>query len=59
MDVAVLGMGRMGRAIAGKVLDGGHRMTVWNRSPGKAGEIVSAGAREAPSIADAASVPTW
>jgi 3-hydroxyisobutyrate dehydrogenase len=55
MDVAVLGMGRMGRAIAGKVLDGGHRVAVWNRSPGKAGEIVAAGAREAPSVADAAS----
>src|SRR5258705_13738299 len=53
MDVAVLGMGRMGRALAGRLLDGGHRVTVWNRSPGKAGELVSAGAREAHSVADA------
>jgi 3-hydroxyisobutyrate dehydrogenase-like beta-hydroxyacid dehydrogenase len=53
MDVAVLGMGRMGRALAGRLLAGGHRVTVWNRSKGKAGEIVSAGAREAESIADA------
>jgi 3-hydroxyisobutyrate dehydrogenase-like beta-hydroxyacid dehydrogenase len=53
MDVAVLGMGRMGRALAGRLLDGGHRVTVWNRSTGKAGDVVSAGAREAHSVADA------
>ncbi|MDT5024660.1 MAG: hypothetical protein QOE61_1086 [Micromonosporaceae bacterium] len=53
MDVAVLGMGRMGRALSGRLLEGGHRVVVWNRSKGRAGEIVSAGAREARSIADA------
>jgi 3-hydroxyisobutyrate dehydrogenase-like beta-hydroxyacid dehydrogenase len=53
MDIAVLGMGRMGRAIAGRLLEGGHRVTVWNRATGKAGDVVSAGAREAQSIADA------
>ncbi len=53
MDVAVLGMGRMGRALAGRLLKGGHRVAVWNRSKGKAGEVVSAGAREAHSVADA------
>jgi 3-hydroxyisobutyrate dehydrogenase-like beta-hydroxyacid dehydrogenase len=53
MDVAVLGMGRMGRALAGRLLEGGHRVTVWNRSKGKAGEVVSAGAREVPSVAEA------
>src|ERR1700682_4015955 len=34
-------------------VDGGRRVAVWNRSKGKAGEIVSAGAREAQSVADA------
>src|SRR5438876_4066300 len=53
MDIAVLGMGRMGRALAGRLLEGGHRVAVWNRSRGKAGEVVSAGAREAGSVADA------
>jgi 3-hydroxyisobutyrate dehydrogenase len=53
MDVAVLGMGRMGRALAGRLLEGGHRVTVWNRSKGRAGEVVAAGAREADSVADA------
>ncbi len=53
MDVAVLGMGRMGRALAARLLEGGHRVAVWNRSRGKAGEVVSAGARETDSVADA------
>src|SRR4051794_16444851 len=52
MNVAVLGMGRMGRALTARLLEGGHRVTVWNRSKGKAGEVVSAGAREAGSVAD-------
>jgi len=55
MTVGVLGMGRMGRALAARLLKGGHRVTVWNRSPGKADDGVSAGAREAETIADAAS----
>ncbi|WP_327001205.1 NAD(P)-dependent oxidoreductase [Dactylosporangium sp. NBC_01737] len=54
MDVAVLGMGRMGRAIAGRLVRGGHRVAVWNRTPGKAASLVSAGAWEAPGAADAA-----
>ena len=53
MDIAVLGMGRMGSALATRLLQGGHRVTVWNRSKGKAGEVVAAGALEAQSIADA------
>jgi 3-hydroxyisobutyrate dehydrogenase len=53
MDVAVLGMGRMGRALAGRLLEGGHHVTVWNRSKGRAGELVAAGATEADSVADA------
>jgi 3-hydroxyisobutyrate dehydrogenase-like beta-hydroxyacid dehydrogenase len=53
MDIAVLGTGRMGSALAVRLLDGGHRVTVWNRSKGKAGEVVSAGAREAESVAEA------
>ncbi|MEV4513852.1 NAD(P)-dependent oxidoreductase [Dactylosporangium sp. NPDC049525] len=53
MDVTVLGMGRMGHAIAGRLLRGGHRVAVWNRTRGKAAALVSAGAWEAPSVADA------
>ena len=53
MNVAFLGMGRMGRLMASHVLDAGHQLTVWNRTPGKADELTSRGAREASSIDEA------
>lgn len=53
MRTAVLGMGRMGQALARRALDGGHEVVVWNRSPGRAGPVVAAGAREAASVAEA------
>lgn len=53
MQVAVLGMGRMGRAMAGRLLEGGHQVAVWNRSAGRADELVARGARSAPTVADA------
>jgi 3-hydroxyisobutyrate dehydrogenase len=53
MDVAVLGMGRMGRALAGRLLEGGHWVAVWNRSKGKAGELVAGGAWEAACVGGA------
>jgi 3-hydroxyisobutyrate dehydrogenase len=36
MRVAVLGLGEMGSRIARRLLDAGHDVTVWNRSPQKA-----------------------
>jgi 3-hydroxyisobutyrate dehydrogenase-like beta-hydroxyacid dehydrogenase len=53
MNVAVLGLGTMGTALARRLLDTGHEVTVWNRSPGKAGDLVSRGAREAGSLEEA------
>jgi 3-hydroxyisobutyrate dehydrogenase-like beta-hydroxyacid dehydrogenase len=53
MQVAVLGLGRMGSAIAGLLLDGDHHVAVWNRSPGHADPLVAAGGREASSITEA------
>ncbi|MDQ2727131.1 MAG: NAD(P)-dependent oxidoreductase [Actinomycetota bacterium] len=47
MRVSVLGMGSMGHALAERLSAGGHQLTVWNRSPGKAGDLVAAGATEA------------
>jgi 3-hydroxyisobutyrate dehydrogenase-like beta-hydroxyacid dehydrogenase len=43
----------MGRAFAGRALDSGHQVTVWNRTPGRADQLVTAGAREAASVATA------
>lgn len=53
MRVAFLGLGRMGSAMARHVLDAGHDLTVWNRTSGKAGDLVSAGATEAESVEQA------
>ena len=51
--VAVLGLGAMGRAIAQRLLDAGHALSIWNRSPGKDEELMAAGARRAATAADA------
>jgi 3-hydroxyisobutyrate dehydrogenase-like beta-hydroxyacid dehydrogenase len=53
VPVTVVGLGAMGRAVAGAFLRAGHPVTVWNRSPGRAGELVAAGATEAPELAAA------
>ena len=54
MRIAVVGLGNMGAAIAGRLLDRGHEVTVWNRSPGKADEVAGKGATVAPTAAEAA-----
>ncbi len=51
--VAFLGLGRMGRILAGHLLDAGHDIAVWNRSPGPADDLVSRGASAATSAQDA------
>ncbi|MFF1375789.1 NAD(P)-dependent oxidoreductase [Streptomyces sp. NPDC058308] len=48
--VAVIGLGLMGRALAGAFLKAGHPTTVWNRTPAKAGQLVARGARLAPDV---------
>jgi 3-hydroxyisobutyrate dehydrogenase-like beta-hydroxyacid dehydrogenase len=42
-SVAVIGLGRMGSAIARAVLAAGYRVTIWNRSPGRAALLRGAG----------------
>ncbi|KDN76223.1 3-hydroxyacid dehydrogenase [Streptomyces olindensis] len=51
--VTVVGLGSMGRALAGAFLAAGHPTTVWNRTPGRAGPLVEKGAVPAESVADA------
>jgi 3-hydroxyisobutyrate dehydrogenase-like beta-hydroxyacid dehydrogenase len=53
MKVAFLGLGRMGAPMAAHVVKAGHDLTVWNRTPGKAAELVELGATEAKSVASA------
>jgi 3-hydroxyisobutyrate dehydrogenase len=45
--VGFVGLGIMGSAMARRLVDAGHPVTVWNRDPDKAGPLVSAGARAA------------
>ncbi|MDA0632301.1 NAD(P)-binding domain-containing protein [Nonomuraea sp. MCN248] len=45
--IAFLGLGAMGRTLARTLLEAGREVTVWNRTPGKAGDLVARGAREA------------
>jgi 3-hydroxyisobutyrate dehydrogenase len=52
-DIAVLGTGRMGAPIARNLLAAGLGVAVWNRTSGRARELVGAGARLAASPADA------
>src|ERR1700761_6518836 len=54
MQVAVLGMGRMGHALAERLLSGDHIVTVWNRTQGKADDLLARGARQAGTPAEAA-----
>ncbi|MFI5590703.1 NAD(P)-dependent oxidoreductase [Amycolatopsis sp. NPDC051758] len=54
-QVGVLGLGRMGAALAGALLGAGHDVVVWNRSPVKAGPLLDRGARLAATPAEAAS----
>ena len=51
MRLTVLGLGGMGRAFAARATERGHQVTVWNRTPGRASELV--GVTEAPTVAEA------
>ena len=44
MKVGIAGTGRMGAAIAARLMSLGHALTVWNRTPGKTEVLVAAGA---------------
>ncbi|MFG2519731.1 NAD(P)-dependent oxidoreductase [Streptomyces sp. NPDC048527] len=51
--IAFLGLGHMGAPMARHLLDAGHPLTVWNRTPAKAAPLVERGAVLADSPADA------
>src|SRR2546427_2440705 len=52
--VGFIGLGRMGHGMAGRYLDAGFTVAVWNRSKAKAEDLIARGARWAASPADAA-----
>lgn len=51
-----LGTGRMGAAMARRLVDAGHDVTVWNRTRAKTDDLAAAGAKVADSIHDLAAV---
>jgi 3-hydroxyisobutyrate dehydrogenase-like beta-hydroxyacid dehydrogenase len=53
MDVGFIGLGRMGQAMARRLLQAGHRVTVWNRTRDKAQTLAADGAQVAERPADA------
>lgn len=53
--VTVVGLGPMGLALAGTLMDHGHPTTVWNRTPEKADGLLAKGAHRAETVAEAVS----
>ncbi|WP_138416464.1 NAD(P)-dependent oxidoreductase [Sinomonas gamaensis] len=53
-SVSLLGLGRMGKPIAERLLSSQGRLTVWNRTPSKADDLAARGARLAVTPAGAA-----
>jgi len=52
--VAFIGLGRMGHGMAGRYIEAGFDVTLWNRSRAKAEDLIARGAHFATSPADAA-----
>ena len=52
--VGFIGLGRMGHGMAGRYLDAGFSVSVWNRSRAKADDLIARGARFSDSPAGAA-----
>lgn len=54
MQIAMIGLGRMGMNMARKLLQGGHDVVAYNRTPQKTEEIAGEGAAAAYSVAELA-----
>jgi len=53
MNIGFIGLGNMGSAIAGRLLEAGHTLRVWNRSPEPARRLAERGAQVAGSAEEA------
>ena len=51
--IALIGLGKMGLGMAGRLLAAGHQLNVYNRTPAKAAPLVERGARRCASPAEA------
>lgn len=52
--IGIAGTGRMGTAFAKRLIDCGHQVTVWNRSPDRTAQAADAGAHRAADLAELA-----
>jgi 3-hydroxyisobutyrate dehydrogenase len=52
MKLAIVGLGKMGEPIARRLLAAGHELVVYNRTPGRADQLVELGASEAATAGD-------
>lgn len=52
MQLAMIGLGRMGMNMARRLLKGGHKVVAYNRTPEKTREIMKAGAKGAFSLSE-------
>ena len=52
MEIGFVGLGRMGFNMTLRLLQGGHRVVAWNRSPDKVEEVARQGAVPAASLAE-------
>lgn len=53
MNIGFIGLGNMGSAIAGRLLEAGHSLRVWNRSPEPARRLAERGAQVAATAEEA------
>jgi 3-hydroxyisobutyrate dehydrogenase-like beta-hydroxyacid dehydrogenase len=51
MKLGFIGLGHMGAGMAANLVKAGHDVSVFNRSPGRAGRLIELGAHEATSVA--------
>ena len=51
MKVGVCGVGRMGEALAERLMEVGHEVHIWNRTAGRCDPLVAQGAKREPSPA--------
>lgn len=56
-SISFIGLGAMGKAIVPNLLEAGHDVTVWNRSPEPVDELVAQGAKRASTLAEAFQSP--
>lgn len=57
-SIGIAGTGRMGTAFARRLVESGEAVSVWNRTPGRAGPAAEAGARVAADLAALAACDT-